>query len=98
MDPFLVNLGEPGSSSFLRASVSLTLSDPVRAKTVSANDLERTRLRAAVLEVLAGQSSAQLGTPEGRAGLQQAVKQRATAILKDAVITDVLFTDFVVQY
>ena len=98
LEPFVVNVGDQTPSAFLRASLSLTLNDAGRARALQANDIERAHLRAAVLEVLAGQSAPRLVTPDGRVELQKLIKERASKILKDATILDVLFTDFVVQY
>lgn len=98
LEPFLVNVMGQGSSTFLRAAISLVVGEAEAAETIKENEIERTRLRSAILETLAGQSADRLVTPDGKAELKKLIKERATAVLSDLTVIDVLFTDFVVQY
>lgn len=98
LEPILVNLSGGGTQAFLRTSMSLMLTQPERAREIQASDVDRTRLRAAIVELLAGRTAESLATPEGRTDLKRAITKRAGATLTNAAVTDVLFTDFVVQY
>jgi flagellar FliL protein len=97
-DPFVVNLADPGSTRFLRVTLRLVVEDAKHAKEMEENELGRMRVRSAILELLTQQSADHLVTPEGKAELKKAIAERATHALHDVKVTDVLFTEFVVQF
>ena len=55
------------------------------------------QLETAVLELLTQQTSQVINTPEGKAELKKQIK-KSTAKLLHHKVTDVLFTEFVVQF
>ena len=107
LDPFLVNLADPNGSRFLRVTLQLVIDDPKLAAALTAkgghggsgtHDLEKVRLRSAVLELLTTQTADRLVTPDGKDELKKAIAARASGVLGEAEVVDVLFTDFVVQF
>jgi len=48
--------------------------------------------------LLAQQKADSLITPEGKSELKAAIAEHVKEILEEAKVTDVLFTDFVVQF
>ena len=97
LEPFLVNLADADASRFLRATIRLVVKDESSAKEFEHNDVHKVQLRSAILELLTTQKSGALVTPEGKTALKQAIATRATEVLK-LEVSDVLFTDFVVQF
>jgi flagellar FliL protein len=100
LEPFLVNLADPQASRFLRASISLVL-DGEHGEALAHEGKESialTKVRSAVLELLAEQTSAALVTPAGKTALKAAIAERAGHVLAHIKVQDVLFTDFVVQF
>jgi len=97
LEPILVNLSGD-AQGFLRASLSIMFAQPGHAQQVQASAIDRARLRATVVEVLAGRTAASVASPEGRDELKRVLRDRIGSTLPHAVIADVLFTDFVVQY
>jgi flagellar FliL protein len=95
-DAFVVNLADPGGRRFLRVSLLLLVPTEAEALEISENELEMSRVRSALIDLLATQSSAQLGTPDGRADLKKAIAHAAADICHVEVL-DVLFKEFVVQ-
>jgi len=97
LDPFVVNLADREASRFLRVTVKLVVDDEETAKEIEHHDIHKSRVRSAILEVLSGQESAKLTTPEGKSELKRLIAEHASKALHTEV-RDVLFTDFVVQF
>jgi flagellar FliL protein len=97
-EPFVVNLADPGGRRFLRINVRLVVPEEEEAKHIEENQVVQTRLRAAILELLAEQTSEHISTAEGKAALKKEISDRAHHILKETEVADVLFSDFVIQY
>jgi flagellar FliL protein len=97
-EPFVVNLADPGGRRFLRINVRLVVPEEEEAKHIEENKVIQTRLRAAILELLAEQTSDHISTTEGKTALKKEISERAHHILKETEVADVLFSDFVIQY
>ncbi len=106
LQPFLVNLADEGASRFLRCTLSLVVDDEEAAVEIAGAEghgkgvetILMTRLRSAILELLTTQSADVLVTPEGKQKLKAAIIEKANAMLPDSEVSDVLFSDFVVQF
>lgn len=98
LEPFTVTLHGESRNRILYVAVTLRLADEASRKIVSDYMPE---VRDRILKTLAAQSTEQVQTPEGRAGLVRALK----AVLEMPFapqptgprVADVLFTAFVVQ-
>jgi flagellar basal body-associated protein FliL len=98
LDPFVVNVTGSGSSAaYLRAALAIAVKDAAQAEALGADAALLARLRAGLLETLAGQTVQQVTTVEGRTTLTSALRARASSLLGDAEL-DILITDFVVEY
>jgi flagellar FliL protein len=97
LDTFTVNLADPGASRFLRVTVQLVLAEKDAAAEIEHDPLLKTRVRSAVLELLTTQQSQVLVTPEGKATLKDEIAARVTEAAH-VEVSDVLFSDFVVQF
>ncbi|HEY6506372.1 MAG TPA: flagellar basal body-associated FliL family protein [Vicinamibacterales bacterium] len=97
-EPFVANLADAGGGRFLRASLKLVVEGAERAKEVEENAVERAQLQSAILEVLTQQTADALVTPEGKTALKEAILARTGEVLHETPITDVLITEFVVQF
>jgi flagellar FliL protein len=97
LEPFIVNLADEGGRRFLRVSLQLLVAGEEEAKEIEENKLVVSRLRSAILELLTTQTSAHLGTAEGRSELKKKIAETAMHTLEHVKVTDVLFSEFVVQ-
>jgi flagellar FliL protein len=97
-DPFVVNLADPGGSRFIRVTLSLVVNDEKVASKISDTPVSLKEARSAILELLSEQNSAGLVTPEGKQALKKAIIERVSKIFSDAKVTDVYFSEFVVQF
>jgi flagellar protein FliL len=98
LEPFVVNLADPGGSNFLRVNLSLVVHDEEQAKVFEESPVTKMKVRSAVLELLALQSADALITPAGKTALKKAIAEAATKAASEVQITDVLFSEFVVQF
>jgi len=70
----------------------------VWAEELKKDALKQAQLRSSLLELLTQQLAEHLNSPEGKAELKKAIAARASESLKPLKVTDVLFSDFVVQF
>ena len=98
LEPFVVNLADRGGSRFLRASIRVIVESPEHAEHVQKNDIALMRVRSTILELLTQQTADRLVTVEGKTALRHAIAEHLEPVLDDTKVTDVLFSDFVVQF
>ena len=97
-EPFVVNLADPGAARYLRISIRLIVEKLEEAERIQKSDVLLMRLRSGILELLSNQTSERIVTPEGKTALKEAIATSATAVVKPAKVSDVLFSDLVVQF
>ncbi len=97
-DPFVVNLSDPGGSRFIRVTLSLVVDDEKVASKITDTPVSMKEARSAILELLAEQNAAGLVTADGKQALKKAIIDHVSAIFSDAKVTDVYFSEFVVQF
>jgi flagellar FliL protein len=97
LEPFVVNLADPGATRFLRISLSLVVGEE-HAKELAEKEVERMQLRSSILELLALQTSGTLVTPEGKTELKKAIAKRVGETVHGLHVVDVLLSEFVVQF
>ena len=98
LEPFVVNLADPGGTRFLRAGVRLILSSPKTAEHLQKNEVSLTKARSTILELLSEQMADKLITVEGKAELKKEIIARLKEKLEGTKVIDVLFSEFVVQF
>jgi flagellar basal body-associated protein FliL len=79
-------------------SARLVVASPAAAEHAQKNEVLLMRVRSSILELLALQTADALVTPEGKTALKAAITERVNHVLEGTKVTDVLFSDFVVQF
>jgi flagellar protein FliL len=97
LEPFVVNLADSSATRFLRISLSLVV-DEEHAKELTEKEVDRMKVRSAILELLALQVSDTLVTPQGKTDLKKAIAKRAGETVHGLHVADVLLSEFVVQF
>lgn len=107
LEPLLVNLADPGGSAYLRVSLTLRVADATgkestKAKEESAaNDKsgsdEVAAVRDTALTVLGRQSADSLLAADGKERLKAELKSALAKHNPELKVTDLFFTDFLVQ-
>jgi len=94
LDPFLVNLSDPGGGHYLKATLTLELENQHAVDWINAR-LPRVRDR--VLLLLSSKTSEELLSAEGKFRLRDDVLRAVNETMKNDRATAVYLTEFVVQ-
>jgi flagellar FliL protein len=97
LDPFVVNLADPGGQRYVRVAMRLLTHDEEQALEMKENAVAKAKLRAAILELLSMQTADGLVTTEGKDALKKAIAEGAAHAVHELQVTDVLFVEFIVQ-
>jgi flagellar FliL protein len=98
LDPFVVNLADAGGQRFLRVTLRLVLESKEQAAELEEDEVRKVRARSAILELLSEQHADKLTAPAGKAELKKTISEHVSHALEHVKVTDVLFTEFVVQF
>lgn len=95
---FVVNLADPDHGSFLRVGIALGLDKPLPGGSDSEKNSPYTpQIRDAILCVLATRTSGDLLAPDGRSRLKKQLLDALQRKVPELGVTDVYFTDFLIQ-
>jgi flagellar basal body-associated protein FliL len=97
-EPFVVNLADKEGSRFLRVNLRLLIDDGEAVEELQKDEVAMLKIRSGILELLSAQTSDKLVTAEGKTALKSAIAERAGQTLDKVKVTDVLFSEFVVQF
>ena len=97
-EPFVVNLADGGGSRFLRLTVRLVVDEAEEAEKIQKSEVMIARARSEILDLLTEQTSDKLVTAEGKTALKKQILEHAAKVVEPAKVSDVLFSDFVVQF
>lgn len=100
---FTVNLADKDASRYLRVTLTLLIPDHEKAEELAAaehgpGNVKLMKARSEILELLSTKSAEELTTAEGKVQLKKAIAERATKAFGSVKVSDVLFSDFVVQF
>jgi flagellar protein FliL len=93
LDPFLVNLADKESISYVKATFQLGLDKApgeVEAPVVAA-------ARDTILSLLSAKTAEQILTVEGKTQLREEIRNRVNAVLPESKVLEVYIVDFVVS-
>lgn len=97
LEPFVVNLADPGGQRYIRVAMRLLTHNEEQALEMKENAVAKAKLRAAILELLSMQMADGLVTTEGKDALKKAIAEHAAHAVHELQVTDVLFVEFIVQ-
>ena len=97
LEPFVVNLADPGGRRFIRLTLGLVVEGEEHVAAFGEDAILRTRVRSALIELIAQQTAESLVKPDGKAAIKARVAEVVMAHAEHLKVTDVLFTEFIVQ-
>jgi flagellar FliL protein len=109
MEPMLVNLADPGGQSYLRIGIVLGLEEmpasrdkdkkdeAPAAKGSKAVDESEAAMRDVALTIISSETAEQLLSLEGKEALKQKLKAAMDKAVPGLKVSEVFFTDFLVQ-
>jgi len=92
MEPFLVNLADPGRLRYLKVTLHV--------ETNQKGEEFQKRLpqsRDSVLTILSSKNSRDIMTSEGKNALREEIKEKMNKILTETKVRNIYFTEFVIQ-
>ena len=94
LDTFIVNLADSGGNRYLRVTMNLELkNDEVTDEVVT----RLPQIRDGILMILPSKKYADISTVEGKTALRDEIILHLNSLLKLGSITNIYFTEFVVQ-
>lgn len=94
LDPFVVNLNDPGATKFLKVSMQIELSGPAILEIAKG---KTPQIRDAIINLLTSKTSDALMSPEGKLQLKDEINLMANQILGNNTVKNVYLTEFVMQ-
>ena len=94
LDPFIVNLADKDTRRYLKVKMSLEVSDKKVEEEVKKRMPE---IRDIITLLLSSKTYADLSTIDGKLALKAAIVNRLNSIIVSGRVTNVYFTEFVVQ-
>lgn len=93
LPPITVNLAEPGGRRYLKLGMEVEVNADVSAQLKA----QSSRIRDAIIMLLAGKTYGEVASPDGKIILKAEIAARLNQILGAQRVVRVYFTDFVVQ-
>ena len=93
LPPIMVNLADPNGRRYLKLGLEVEVNADVSSQLKAADS----RIRDAIIMLLAGKSYTDVSTPDGKVLLKAEIAARLNQILGAQRIVRVYFTDFVVE-
>ncbi len=97
LEPFVVNLADQDSARYLRIKVSLMVDDKAKVKELIENQALTLKVRDVILQTLTRKTSQDLINEEGKNKLRTEIQEGVAHYFKEPKLTDVMFTEFVIQ-
>jgi flagellar FliL protein len=97
LEPFVVNLADLESARYLRIEVSLMVDDKSKVNEVIENQALTVKVRDVILQTLTRKTSQDLINEEGKNKLRSEIQEGIGHYFKEPKLTDVMFTEFVIQ-
>jgi len=94
LDPFLVNLAEPKAKHFLKVSITLQIKNEETKVEV---EKKLANIKNDILLLLSSKTIEDIITMEGKIRLKEEMMIRITKIVGEDKVTDIFFSQFVVQ-
>jgi flagellar FliL protein len=94
LDTFIVNLADAGRNRYLRVTMDLELAASTDAGTLS----ERLpQVRDSILMILPSKQFDEIASMEGKIALRDEIMDKLNSLFARTVVTNIFFTEFVVQ-
>jgi flagellar FliL protein len=97
LDPFVVNLADKDAPRYLRIKVTLMVDNKEKVAEIAENAALREKVRDIILQTLSKKTSQELIDEAGKNKLREEIHQGIGLFFKEPKLTDVMFTEFVIQ-
>jgi flagellar FliL protein len=94
LSPFIVNLADQDATRYMRITIDLELAGE---KTKAEIEKRLPQIRDAVLMIIPAKTASEVSTVKGKISLRDELIQRLNSFIKKGKITNIYFTEFVIQ-
>ena len=94
LETFVVNLADRGASRYLRTTLDLELTDEATIEEVKQR---LPQIRNAILMIIPSKTSKDIRTTDGKTAMRDEIMEKLNAFMKSGSITNIYFTEFVIQ-
>ncbi len=94
LDAFIVNLSDKGGTRYLRTTMDLELTNNDTATEI---EQRLPQIRDAILMTIPAKTSKDINTIQGKIALRNEIMEKLNAFIKSGSITNIYFTEFVIQ-
>jgi flagellar FliL protein len=97
LEPFVVNLADKDAARYLRIKISLMVDDKSKTKELEENQALQLKVRDVILQTLTAKTSRDLINEEGKNKLREEIRDKIGVYFRTPKVTEVMFTEFVIQ-
>ncbi len=97
LDTYVVNLSDTRGDRFLKISIKAVTRDSTLEKHMNESELLKSRVRDRMLSILGAKTYPEISNPVGKEGLRRELAQELNAVLGPGSVSEILFTEFIVQ-
>ncbi|MGC8769460.1 flagellar basal body-associated FliL family protein [Calditerrivibrio sp.] len=94
MGAIIVNLADQGVQRYLKVQIAVELDNPKLEEEVKKREPQ---IKDIIISVLSSKTVADVNTPQGKIALKQEIIKRSNMVLTEGEITDLFFSEFIVQ-
>ncbi|ADR19243.1 flagellar basal body-associated FliL family protein [Calditerrivibrio nitroreducens] len=94
MGAIIVNLADQGVQRYLKVQIAVELDNPKLEEEVKKREPQ---IKDIIISVLSSKTVSDVNTPQGKIALKQEILKRANMVLTEGEITDLFFSEFIVQ-
>jgi len=97
LEPFVVNLADKDAARYLRIKISLMVDNKTKTKEIEENQALQLKVRDVILQTLTAKTSKDLINEEGKNKLREEIRDKIGGYFREPKLTEVMFTEFVIQ-
>ncbi len=94
MGAIIVNLADQGVQRYLKVQIAVELDNPKLEEEVKKREPQ---IKDIIISVLSSKTVSDVNNPQGKIALKQEIIKRANMVLTEGEITDLFFSEFIVQ-
>lgn len=97
LETYVVNLSDTRGDRFLKISIKAVTRDESLEKQLNDSELLKSRVRDRMLSILGAKTYPEISNPIGKEGLRRELSQELNAVLGPGSVSEILFTEFIIQ-
>lgn len=97
LEAFITNLADSDGDRYIKCTMRLALDRYETAEKVKGSEISLTRIRDRILTLLSSKTYGQIASSEGKENLRKEIREQVDPLLDGGKVTDVYYSEFIVQ-